>query len=158
MIRRVPGESAVHVQVGTSINWSTNPPATGQHYPLWARWDQHYAALERGYWVHNAEHGGIILLYRCPDGCPDVVASLIDVARAFPSDGSCRAPVRNRLIVAADPLLPEGVQVAAVGWNATYTASCFDPYVEAFALDHYNDGPEDLCGDGVERGGTSIEP
>jgi hypothetical protein len=66
--------------------------------------------------------------------------------------------VRNRLIVAADPLLPADVQVAAVGWNITYTASCFDPFIQGFAAAHYNDGPEDLCNDGVDRGGTFIDP
>jgi hypothetical protein len=158
VIQTVRGEAGVHVPVGTPIEGSTNPPATGMHYPLWARWDHHYTSLERGYWLHNAEHGGVVLLYHCPDGCPDVVTSLLDVARSFSIDGSCQPPIRNRLIVAADPQLPAGVQVAAVGWNAIYTASCFDPYVKTFAAARYNKAPEDLCNDGVDRGGTFIEP
>jgi hypothetical protein len=156
VIHGVPGEAGLHVPVGSPIEGSTNPPATGKHYPVWARWNRHYTSLERGYWLHNAEHGGIVLLYRCPEGCPDVVDALLDVARAFPADGSCEAPVRNRVIVVADPLLPQEVQVAAVGWNSFYTASCFDPYVGTFAAARYRKGPEDICADGVDRGGTLI--
>jgi hypothetical protein len=128
------------------------------HYPSWAAWDRHYTALGRGYWVHNAEHGGVILLYRCPEGCPDVVDALLDVARSLPADGACQAPVRNRVIVAADPLLPEEVQVAVVGWNAAYTAGCFDPYARTFAAARYGKGPEDLCADGATLGGAAIDP
>jgi hypothetical protein len=158
VIRNVSGEDALHVPVGSPIEWSTNPPATGMHYAVWAKWDRHYTALDRGYWVHNAEHGGVILLYRCPEGCPDVVDALLAVAGSFPSDDACQAPVRNRLIVVADPLLPPEVQVAAVGWNALYTASCFDPYIETFAAARYGKGREDLCLDGTSLGGTAIEP
>jgi hypothetical protein len=121
-----------------------------------AKWDAHYTSLDRGYWVHNAEHGGVILLYRCPEGCPDVVDALLDVARALAPDGSCQAPVRNRVLVVADPLLPPDVQVAAVGWNATYTASCFDAYVGTFADDRYNRGPEDTCLDGASLGSAPL--
>ena len=114
--------------------------------------------LPRGYYVHNLEHGAIVFLYNCPAGCPDVVAQLDDIARAFPSDSTCEAPVRSRVLVTSDPLLPDGVQVAAVAWNVLYTASCFDPYVNQFAARHYNHGPEDLCSDGANFGGTFLDP
>jgi hypothetical protein len=154
----VPGEPGIHVAIGTTIEWSSNPPATGMHYPVWAKWDQHYASLDRGYYVHNAEHGGVVFLYNCPTGCPDVVGQLIDAARTFSADSSCDAPVRNRLMVVADPALPAEVQVAAVAWNAVYTAGCYDPFLLTFARNHYNKGPEDLCRDGIELGGTFIDP
>lgn len=156
VVRSVHGEPALHVPAGSSIQWSTNPPATGEHYPIWAKWDEHYTSLQRGYWVHNAEHGGIILLYRCPEDCPDVVGALLDVARSVAPDDACAAPVKNRVIVVADPLLPPDVQVAAAGWDAIYTASCFDAYIGTFAADRYNKGPEDTCLDGVAFGGTPL--
>lgn len=156
----VPLEAGIHMPVGTQIEWSTNPPVTGMHYPIWAAWDRDYATLERGYYVHNLEHGGIVFLYNCPQdgGCPDVVAQLDDVARGFSTDDACEAPVRNRMVVTADPLLPEGVQVAAAAWGVMYTASCFDPYVLTFARGHYNHAPEDLCNDGANLGGTFLDP
>lgn len=157
-IHSVSGEPGLHVPIGTSIEWSTNPPATGAHYPIWAAWDRHYTSLDRGFWVHNAEHGGVVLLYRCPEGCPDVVDALLDVARTFPTEGACAAPVRNRLIVAADSLLPAEVSVAVVAWDAFYTASCFDPYVRTFAAARYRKGPEDVCAEGASLGGGFIDP
>jgi hypothetical protein len=167
MIETVPGEAVVHYPIGMPIEWSTNPPVTGSHFEHWAKWDRHYTSLERGFWVHNAEHGGVILLYRCPEGCPDIVDSLLDVVRALPSDaprpedpyGNCVLPVRNRLLVAADPLLPPQVQVAAVSWNVSYTAKCFNSSeITTFIEEHYNQSPEDVCVDGlVDLGGTYID-
>jgi hypothetical protein len=151
-------EPATHVDMGTTLAWSNNPPTSGPHYPVWAAWDRQYAQLPRGNYVHNAEHGGVILLYRCDPDCPDVVASLLDVARAMPADSKCSAPVTKRVIVTADPLLPDGVQVAAVSWEHAYTASCFDDYVATFAAEHYAKGPEDVCADGANLGGTLITP
>jgi len=145
-----------HLVVGTPIEWSSNPPATGSHYPIWAGWDRHYLQLDRGYYVHNAEHGGIVLLYNCPAGCPDVVESLKAIVRNASPDPTCEGVVKNRMIVASDPLLPEGVQVAAVAWNTYYTASCFDPYVATFARVAYRHGPEDSCADGAPMSGSLI--
>jgi hypothetical protein len=144
--------------VGSTIEWSTNPPATGPHYPSWAGWDRHYLNLPRGTWMHNAEHGGVIVLYNCPDGCQDVVDGLYEVARNAPTDASCVAPATKRIILAADPLLPEGVQVAAVAWNTFYTASCLDPYLQTFVDTHFRHGPEDTCAEGIPAGGALINP
>lgn len=148
--------SGDHVPMGSVIDWSNNPPTSGSHYPIWAAWDREYAELPRGYWVHNAEHCGIVLLYHCPDGCPDVVEQLRGVARGMAADSACASPITKRVIITSDPLLPDGVQVAAVSWNHAYTASCFDPYVETFAREHYRKAPEDLCADGANMGGTPI--
>ena len=151
--------SGAHVDTGTDIEWTNNPPTSGPHFPAWAGWDREYTTpLPRGYYVHNAEHGGIILLYRCDAGCPDVVASLLAAARAMTPDSSCTSPITKRVIVAPDPLLPDGVQVAAVAWNHAYTASCYDPYVETFARQLYAKAPENFCFDGINLGGTPINP
>lgn len=155
---KVPVEAGQHVSIGTSITWSTNPPATGAHYPIWAGWDRHYRQLDRGYYVHNLEHGGIVLLYNCPQGCPDVVDNLLAVVRDAAVDPTCEGVVKHRMIVAADSLLPDGVQVAAVAWDRVYTASCFDPYVATFAATRYRTGPEDTCADGNPMTGSLIVP
>jgi hypothetical protein len=150
-----------HVPQGSLIDFTNNPPDSGPHYPIWAAWDKQYVSLQRGYYVHNAEHGGVVLLYHCdPDAsaCPDVLASLVDVAQNMAADSTCVAPITKRVLIVSDPLLPVGVQVAAVAWNVAYTASCFDPYVAKFAKDNYRHGPEDSCGEGASFGGTPIEP
>ena len=154
----IPDEPALHVAMGTPVEWSSNPPATGMHYGVWAAWDRSYQNLDRGYYVHNAEHGGIVLLYNCPNGCQETVDRLIDTARTMDPDSACEAPLRNRVIVTSDPLLPPGIEVAAVAWDVVYTATCYDPFVKTFAHAHYNRAPEDLCADGIGAGGTFIDP
>lgn len=146
----------VHVPVGTQIEWSNNPPTSGMHYPYWAAWNRQYAMLDRGYYVHNLEHGGVVLLYRCDAGCPDVVAQLVQVANGLAKDPSCGAALPHRVIITGDPLLPAEVQVAAVTWGHAYTAECYDAYIGTFAQDHYNQGPEDTCADGINLAGTSL--
>ncbi|MDX2087019.1 MAG: DUF3105 domain-containing protein [Kofleriaceae bacterium] len=158
LVTHVAGEPPDHVATGSTVEWSTNPPATGAHYGSWAAWDRHYENLPRGTWLHNAEHGGVIVLYNCPDGCPDVVGALYDVARAAPVDPTCTAPVTKRIILAADPFLPEGVQIAAVAWNTFYTASCLDPYLQTFVDTHFRHGLEDTCAAGNPAGGSPINP
>lgn len=142
---------ANHVPVGTTVEWTSNPPAIGPHYPMWARWNRTYAdpPLERGYWLHNLEHGGVVLLYRCEDPCPDVVQGLEAVVDAIPDDPLCAPAVRVRAIVSADPLLPAHVQVAASAWGWTYTASCLDATsLAAFVADRYAKAPENTCAEG----------
>jgi hypothetical protein len=151
--------TANHVEPGTDVEWTNNPPTSGPHYPVWARWDREYPTLARGYWVHNLEHGGIVLLYNCADGCPDVVEQLRNVARNMEPDATCTSPITKRVVITSDPLLPEGVQIAAVAWNAAYTASCYDPYIDRFAGVYYRHAPEDFCNEGANvASGTPISP
>lgn len=157
VVFEVKEERGLHVSPPAEIEWSTNPPSTGQHYPTWAGWYRSFTSLPRGFWMHNAEHGGVMLLYNCPDGCDADIAALIDVARARPQDDKCVLPIRNRILVVADPLLPAGTKISAVAWNAYYTATCVDPVaLDTFIEEHYARGPEDFCSDGPAMGGLRI--
>lgn len=151
VITQAPAAAANHALQGSALSWQTNPPAEGTHYPVWVPWAQSFAEqVPRGNWLHNAEHGGVILLYRCPDGCPDVVVQLQGMAEALPQDPLCQAPITARWVLTPDPLLPDGVQVAAVGWGFTYQATCVDSdTLKPFLTDHYARGPEDTCAQGA---------
>jgi len=140
----------LHVPVGTDITWPTNPPSGGPHFPTWVRWNATYdPAVPRGHWVHNTEHGGVVLLYNCPAGCAAAVTGLEAIQDALPHDPLCAAPIRARTLITADPLLPAGVQIAASAWGAYYTADCFDePSLRAFVDAHYAHGTEDTCAEG----------
>jgi hypothetical protein len=147
-----------HVPQATVIEWSTNPPASGPHFQLWASYDRSYDSLERGFWLHNAEHGAIVLAYRCDEGCAPEIAELEDVVRQYPVDPMCETPVKRRALVVNDPLLPDGVPFAAIAWGVTYTATCVDPVaLSQFHSDFYARAPENFCSDGVGLGGTPIE-
>lgn len=150
-------EVGTHVSQGTILEFSTNPPASGPHFQLWAGFDRSYDSLQRGFWLHNAEHGAIVLLHRCTD-CPDETSQLEDAVRGFPVDPACVPPVRNRAMVVADPDLPEDIPFAAVAWGVTYSATCVDPAaILQFQRDFYAEAPENFCDDGAGLGGTFIE-
>ncbi|HWH36528.1 MAG TPA: DUF3105 domain-containing protein [Candidatus Limnocylindrales bacterium] len=66
----------LHVPTGQPVTYAYCPPASGPHYnsgqpnPAPMQPAVYPPAQERspGYWVHNLEHGYIVLLYRCPSG------------------------------------------------------------------------------------------
>jgi len=146
-----PFVSAEHVPVGTHVNYNSNPPSSGPHYPVWAAFNVFDKPVQREFYVHDLEHGAVVLLYKCdaPSGCPEVVLALKQVSDALPDDPLCnKAPVRVRTVITPDPLLD--VPVAAAAWGWTYKAKCVDvPSLTQFAKDHYAKGPEDLCADGM---------
>jgi hypothetical protein len=141
-----------HVAIGTPIDYTTNPPSSGPHYPIWASYGTHSNAVDRGYYVHDLEHGAVVLLYKCDaaDGCPDVVRGLQAVADAIPDDPICTTDpaVKKRFVITPDPLLD--VPVAAATWGWTYKAPCLDVgSLGDFARAHYGQGRESTCDDGA---------
>ena len=147
-----PAASNPHVAEGMTVNYATNPPMSGPHYPKWARWRQTYAApvLRREYWVHNLEHGGVVFLYNCaPAGCPEVVAELEALQASLPRDPKCSEALNTRTIIVADPNLPAGVQVAAAAWGWGYTSTCLDTAsLRSFYDARFGRGAEDTCAQG----------
>jgi len=145
--KTLPNEGETHAPVGTGLTFGSNPPASGTHYPLWGHWGRHTEVLERGYYVHNEEHGGVVLLYHCDTPCPDIEEALAAVLNSRPRDPSCFASIGNRMVMTADPLLD--VRVAAAAWQNIYRADCVDPpSLKAFIDAHYGHAPEDSCTDG----------
>ncbi len=147
--RRVPTLPGVHVDpdAGTPV-WLTNPPSSGPHFPVWTHWGA-WTGVPRGNWVHNLEHGGVALLYRC-DGpeCEARRAALVAVMNALPTDPTCLPPVRVRVVVTDDRDIV--TPVAAAAWGAVYEAQCVDePSLRAFYAMFPRHAPEDLCADGA---------
>jgi hypothetical protein len=63
----VPDEGAKHVTVA-DIPYQHIPPASGPHYDTPAQWEFNTSEVPEGTWVHNLEHGGLVLLYQCDTG------------------------------------------------------------------------------------------
>lgn len=145
--------SFAHVPIGTMIDWDSNPPSSGPHYPIWAAFQAYTSPVPRGYYVHDLEHGAIVFLYNCGSaGCPDVVSTLQAASDSLPDDPVCAQQggpgVRVRTVITPDPLIPTRVAAAAWGW--IYLADCADlPTLEQFAKAHYGQGREDLCSPGT---------
>ncbi len=139
-----------HVPEGTALTYNSNPPSSGQHYPVWANFKEYSAPLEEGYLVHSLEHGAIALLYKCDPtnaACAPTIEALRSVRDSLATDPACSSDIRVRVILAPSPKLD--VPVAAAAWGFTYKADCLDiPTITQFAKDNYAKGPEDICAAG----------
>jgi hypothetical protein len=138
-----------HVDLGSVVDYNSNPPAGGDHYPYWAIWGIHTDVVPTEYFVHNQEHGGVILLYNCPNGCPDIVNALTAVMNDQPIDPVCveqgewadDAGVPNRMLMTSDPDLDVPVAAAAWGWTYKEADPCVDvASLQAFITAHYGIG------------------
>ena len=144
VVAQHPDEGAVHVDCTTQLLYGTNPPSSGNHYPIWANYKTYAAPVPWGHLVHSLEHGAIVIVYNCPDGCADEVARAQAFIDALPLDPECTAPDVRRVILAPAPTLD--VRWAASAWTWTLRASCFDETAfGAFVAAHYNMGREDFC-------------
>lgn len=149
-IRNVTLAAAQHLDVGTTIDYPTNPPAGGPHYPVWATWGVHANPVPRPYYVHNLEHGGVVFQYKCTDAasCTSAEATMKSVMDQIQTDTTCAPPVRVRIVITRDDAIPTPFAASAWGW--TYTSDCADAAsLLDFARTHYGHGPEDVCADGA---------
>jgi hypothetical protein len=137
----------------STSTFSSNPPSSGRHFPYWAAYTEYSEPVDRRFYVHNLEHGGVAFLYRCEaaDGCPQIVSGLREAMNAIPDDPLCTEAmegVRVRALLLPDPELD--VPVAAAAWGWTYKAECLDvPSLTQFAKEHYGQGSECSCSDGT---------
>lgn len=128
-------EGADHVPDGTEIAWLSDPPHSGPHFPMWATWGEHDESVARGNWVHNLEHGGIVLAYLCPGGCEAELDVLRDVIAARPD---------LRILMTADADLP-GPRFAAISWTWIHRTDAPDlDTLLCFVDQHENHAPEDV--------------
>ena len=136
---------AAHVDQGTVIDtWNSNPPSSGTHYPTHAAWAIDYPiVIDRGNYLHNEEHGGIVLLHNCMDeNCTGQIGMLATIGQALPQDPTCvSVGVNAKWLVTRDPLLDSGVFFAAAAWGWTFKATCIDQdRLSAFITARYSMG------------------
>jgi hypothetical protein len=141
-----------HIAIGQGFPYSSNPATSGQHYPIWASFSVQPIAVPPGFYVHDLEHGAIVLFYRCAvgDTCADLRDPLIALMDSQPEDPICAAyDTRSRMLVTPEPDLP--TEYAAAAWGWLYEADCYDQKtLQQFIDDRYGKGPEpELCDPGI---------
>ncbi len=143
----IPVAGAVHVATCTPVTYATNPPSGGDHWGQWAAFKKYTLTVPREMYVHDLEHGAIVLAYRCDGECPEVVAALekiFDEAMGDPLCLSAGGAAKARLVLTPDPKLE--TPIAASAWGATYTATCIDTdSLAKFVSANYGKGPEATC-------------
>jgi hypothetical protein len=93
-----------------------------------------------GYWVHNLEHGAVVLLYRCPDGCPDLVAQLRELYASLPA-GRNTPGGEPRLL--ALPYVDMNHRIAVIAWGEILELEQLDRgRILEFYDTHIDRGPE----------------
>jgi hypothetical protein len=166
----VTDEGRYHLPFCTPIAYKHDPPASGPHWPWPAPWGWHPEVVPRQWWVHNLEHGGIVLLYNCawpadggvpdasagggpmadgcdggapavPDDCPTEIAQLVSFYNNHPLDNWFDMLFEVRILITPDPLLP--ARFAAVSWDWYYPFTTIDPNaLQCFIDARYGRGPE----------------
>ena len=150
----LPFEGHTHVPLCTEVEYQTNPPSSGDHWPIWAEYRAHAEPVPRMMLVHNLEHGAVIMAHDCDEECTNQAMTAFEsVADTFGADALCatspNGAIRSRLVMTPQPALE--LPIALSAWRSTYTATCID---EASLLDflqkHYGNGPEATCAQGKD--------
>ena len=139
--RQMPDEGQAHIPRDKSgVYRSPYPPTSGQHWGnLWAEWEMYGDPMPPEVFVHNLEHGGIVLLYRCDTPCPDLVGQLRDLYRTFPKGKHGKV----KMVVAPDPKIK--TPIAVLAWTWINELPGFDrERLLRFYRDHVDRGPEDV--------------
>ena len=115
------------------IDYPDPPPAGGNHNPCWGAWGVHDRELADELWVHNLEHGGVVYLYNCPDGCPDEIETMAEFV--FGQTQALLTPYSE---------LP--TRFGVVAWGVRLLTNCFDEATfRRFYVEHVNMGPEKIA-------------
>ncbi len=143
----VPSPSTPHVP------YNTAPPTSGPHLQWVAKWGVHKTPVIRELQVHNLEDGGVIVQYKCPEPCPDLVAKLEALAaqyrdkaeadrKAMPAGPNQQVRSKyDHLIVAPYPDMEH--QIALTAWGRIDSFDGYDEarivkFIEAFiGIDHH---------------------
>lgn len=160
-VETVPNEQRFHISESQTPVYQHNPPVSGQHYPIWARWQANDQIVARGYWVHNLEHGGVIFLYR-PDAPQEIIDALNRVFNSIPLEQDCvdQGLPHARALLTPDPLIdtnwavtvsgPEDLEGGDFGVGYVISANCIqsEQALVDFAVAHRNMSAETICDQG----------
>jgi hypothetical protein len=131
LIEQFAISSASHISGG--LDYPNLPPTSGDHDPCWAEYGVHDTELADENWVHNLEHGAVVYLYNCSEGCAADVAILESVAANSPADTTIVSPYSGM-----------DASFAAVAWGWRITLGCADETALAdFYVEHAGQAPED---------------
>jgi hypothetical protein len=133
-----------HVAPPARVSYNHDPPTSGCHYSLGAGtapispgvYDKH---VDPEHWVHNLEHGYIVVFYNCPSGCAADLSALTQWYDGHPPD----------------PVLPSERKIIVIPWTTMLTPFAVESWdwfmplatadtlkIEAFYQNHVDQSPE----------------
>jgi hypothetical protein len=163
----VSDEGRRHVAVGTQLCYDNNPPASGPHYsaggvaPVQPGFYDEALNVEQ--WVHNLEHGSIVLLYDCGGDCSDETkAQLQDLFDSVPASPRFN---EKKMVITLYPGVhdacdttsdfPSSGSFLAISWDVHRFFDSLDTDgILDFYSRHVDHGPEDEpIASGIHNGG-----
>ena len=133
----IPTEGAAHVDQDSPITYDHYPPSSGPHYGRPAVYRVSDTPVPEGSWVHNLEHGAIVLLFKCGDGCETRVKQIQDLFDRLP-DGNF-----GEVKMVATPYDRAPTEFTLLAWGWQEDLDEFDAgRIERFYRDLVDKGPE----------------
>ena len=150
----VPDEGHNHVADGTQVAYKHQPPSSGDHYssqlgPL--PWSTYQQAVQPESFIHNLEHGGVVLVYKCTGTeCDDLYKQAQAALAKLPSKAEPVNPVNGAQQVQevkflSTPYQKMSPKVALLAWDkeqdlgsidVNAITSFFNTYVDRALPDH----------------------
>ncbi len=139
-----------HVAQGTVINYMHNPPTSGCHYSLGygiapvaggVYGPEQATKLLPEYWVHNLEHGYIVVSYNCPTACTSELQQLQTFYKSLPPDAGGAVPYA-KFVVVPYPAQKETWDVESWDWFDPIGSTLNLTEIKKFYDNHTNQAPE----------------
>ncbi len=131
-VKEFPIEGRNHVSAGTSVDYKTNPPTSGDHLAEAESWGVYTKEIDDKAAVHGLEHGGIWISYKDIDD--DTKKILADIGHA------------NSQSVIVSPRSADDTKIAVVSWGRMMKLEAADKALIQKFIDTYkNQGPEKLA-------------
>ena len=133
-----------HVATTTKVTYDYCPPASGQHYnvggqaPLPHQFYPPSTTLVPGNWIHNLEHGYVVLLYK-----GEISADVQQQLQAIMAEADPNATCGYAKVIAVrfDQMDP-GVNFAAAAWDRELLLGTFDKQALLTFANQWQDGPQ----------------
>jgi len=139
--KQIPDEGQTHIPNNQSgVYKSPYPPTSGQHWGgTWAEWQMYDRPIPPEVFVHNLEHGGIVLLYRCDTACSQLVGQLRELYQSFPKAKNNKV----KMVVAPDPKIKSAIAIMAWTWIDELPGFDRERLLKFYSA-HVDRGPEDV--------------
>ncbi|MDQ6709785.1 MAG: DUF3105 domain-containing protein [Candidatus Dormibacteraeota bacterium] len=143
--QQVKDEGRNHIDPSTTATYALYPPSSGPHYNAQGiapvTW-RTIGTLAEGQYIHNLEHGGIVVLYNCPSGSD--CTSLRNQLENYVNNLVPVEPQFNEMKIVLSPY-SRGMQkkIALVAWDYVQFLDTYDQNaITTFYESHVDKGPE----------------
>lgn len=144
-----------HVDIGTKVDYNSNPPTSGKHYGEWIRAGVYNTPKDDRNLVHSLEHGYIIMSYNCSvggKGGQGEASGSVEASSSGQTTGDCQKLIdqlnlvyekkgKHKLIMIPRPNLD--AKIALTAWTYLDKFDQFDEQrIINFIDAHRDQGPE----------------